>query len=153
MVRIYDDGSEYDAPIDLVWEYLAAEDGHWGAHPDTRSFEVKELSDTSFLLTMEQKYGARWFKGTGRVTIVRPLGVVSETLEGHLAGSKYFQFYTPKGDRTAVTLVGDFTSTEFPEEQLKPMIYGIFAQFFEEDQERLRAYRLKKQRGTAPVDA
>jgi hypothetical protein len=144
MLRIYDDTSEFDVPIDVLWDYLEAPGEHRKAHPDTRNYEVTELSQNSFLLTMEQKFGARWFKGTGRLTVVRPLGSVSETLEGHLAGSKYFVYYTPRGDKTGVTVVGDFTSTEFPESQLKPMMYGLFAQFFDEDRERLREFIQRK---------
>jgi hypothetical protein len=39
-----------------------------------------------------------------------PLGLVVEALEGPIAGSKFFNYYTPKGNKTGVTVIGDFKS-------------------------------------------
>jgi hypothetical protein len=148
MLRLFDDRGEFDAPIDLLWEYLGHEDEHRAAHPTVRNHEVREISPGLRDVAVEQKYGSQWFRSTERLSVFAPLGMASEAVEGHMAGSKYFVYYTPRGPRTGVAVVGDFRSTEFPDAQLGPMIGLMFEQFFEEDQERLRAYRRARERPT-----
>lgn len=54
-----------------------------------------------------------------KITNYAPVRTVLELVEGPMAGSTIFNFYTPKGNRTAVTVVGNFKSEMMPEEMLK----------------------------------
>lgn len=149
MVYLCDAGSEFDAPLDVLWAYLSAPGLHRLAHPKTRNFEVTQLAENSYLLAMEQWMQGRWVRTVGRGGSYPPLGSVTESLEGPLAGSKYFLYYTPKGDKTAVTVVGDFVARGMPDEDVEAMVLGLFEEFFNEDQAGLRAYRAEQVRPSA----
>jgi hypothetical protein len=99
MVHIEDKGSEFDAPIDVIWKYFDSPDGHRGVHKGFRNVEAINLSVTSDIITLEQKFGDRWVKNTGRVTEFRPLGMAIETLTGPMAGSKQAVYYTPQATK------------------------------------------------------
>jgi len=142
MVRVFDDEGEFDVPLDLLWAYLGAPRWHAEAHRTTaRNYRGKELGGNAFELAFEQKLGGRWQRTRGRGTVLAPLGVASETLAGPLAGSRYFEYYTPRGARTRVTVVGEFVSRTIPPRRLGPMIRDLFDQYFEEDRVTLRLYR------------
>ncbi len=147
---LVDSGSEFDAPLETVWAYLSAPGEHRLAHPKTRNFEVTEASDSSFVLAMEQWMQSRWVRTVGRGAVFPPLGSSSEALEGPLAGSKYFLYYTPKGAKTGVTVVGHFVSPDLSDAEVQPMVLGLFEEFFNEDQARIRAFRQRSAAATAP---
>jgi hypothetical protein len=54
-----------------------------------------------------------------------------------MAGSKSFQFYTPKGNETAVTVVGEFVSKGVPDAALKGAVMAFLGTVFDEDQKNL----------------
>jgi hypothetical protein len=132
MPHIKDEGSEFDAPIDTVWKFVMSED-HGPAHKSSRNPQVKPVADNVMLITQEQNFNGNWVKTTNRITQLPPTGFVVEVIEGPLAGSKFINYYTPKGDRTEVTVVGDFTSKAIPENQIEPAVRGYLATVFEED--------------------
>jgi hypothetical protein len=62
------------------------------------------------------------------------LGVAIELLEGAIAGSKFFNYYIPNGNKTGVTVIGDFKSSMMPDEnQLKQAVMSFLEQAFNED--------------------
>jgi hypothetical protein len=46
-----------------------------------------------------------------------PVGVAQEYLEGPAAGYKAFLYYYPRGNKTGITVVGDFTIEGAPDEE------------------------------------
>jgi hypothetical protein len=144
MAHIADQGSHFDAPIDIVWKYLQSGQEHGQAHTTTRNQEMKPLSETSFILSMERNVNGRWIKESDRITVYPPVGMVIEVLEGPLAGSKMVNIYTPKGDKTAIDVYGDFTSKMVPPNQLQPTVLASLEAAFNEDAPAIRALAAKK---------
>ena len=136
MVYIEDEGSEFDAPIEKVWKLAQSEQYHnhsfqqnpsvtmQGEHP-VLSFDVK---------TPE----GRTVRNSIKLTPVPPLGTFLEYVEGEMAGSKAFNYYTPKGNKTGVTVVGEFVSKSIPTEQLRKMVMKNLETSFNEDQANLK---------------
>ncbi|MGI0068485.1 MAG: hypothetical protein ACREB9_08815, partial [Thermoplasmata archaeon] len=83
-------------------------------------------------------------KGRNKIARFPPLGSATEVLEGPLAGSKWITYYTPKGNRTGVTVVGEFASSMLPTEQLEAATRRIFSEAFDEDAPAIRAFASKK---------
>ena len=54
-----------------------------------------------------------------------------------MAGSRSFQFYTPKGNETGVTVVGEFVAKGVPEVALKGAVLAFLGTVFDEDQKNL----------------
>ena len=144
MVHVKDEGSHFDAPIETVWEYLNSEEDHSNSHSGTRNRHRKELSENSMLVSWEQDVGGKWVKMENRITILPPVGLAIEVMEGPMAGSKFMNFYTPKGDMTEVTVVGEFTSKQIPEAQLEPTVDALLDEMYKEDVAGLRAFSEKK---------
>lgn len=143
MVHVKDEGSHFDAPIETVWEYLRSDEAHTESHKGTRNRHMKELSENSMLVTWEQDLGGKWVKMENRITVLPPVGMAIEVTEGPMSGSKFMNFYTPKGDRTEVTVVGEFTSKQIPEAQLEPAVDAFLEEMYEEDVAGLRAFSKK----------
>lgn len=139
MAHIADQGSHFDAPVDIVWKYLQAGDDHGRAHTTTRNQQMKALSDTSFVLSMERNVNGRWVKESDRISIYPPVAMVIEVLEGPLAGSKMVNIYTPKGNRTAIDVYGDFTSPVVPPNQLEQAVRASLEAAFNEDAPAIKA--------------
>jgi len=78
-----------------------------------------------------------WAKNKVKTTAFPPVGIAFETLEGPMAGSKSFQFYTPKGNETEVTVVGEYVSKGVPDAALKGAVFAFLGTVFDEDQKNL----------------
>lgn len=143
MVHIKDEGSQFDAPIETVWKFLQADD-HGRSHRTTRNQQMKPLSETSFVLSMEQDMNGQWVKVANRITVFPPVAMSIEVLEGPLAGSKIINVYTPKGNRTGIDVYGDFTSSQIPATQLEPAVRANLEMLFNEDSAAIRALASKK---------
>jgi len=144
MVRIKDEGSQFDAPIDVVWKFIQSPDDHGRAHTGTRNQQVKPLSDTSMVISMEQNMNGQWVKVANRITVAPPLGMVIEVLEGPMAGSKMINVYTPRGNATGIDVYGDFMSAQIPAHMLEPAVRGNLQAVFDEDSKAIRAFAHKK---------
>ena len=68
-------------------------------------------------------------------TPLLPVGRMMEYVEGPLAGSRSFLYYVPMGDRTGVTVVGEFVSRSIPENQLKSVVLSQLERSYNEDNE------------------
>ncbi|HXQ92293.1 MAG TPA: hypothetical protein VN739_04755 [Nitrososphaerales archaeon] len=70
-----------------------------------------------------------------------PVGRMLEYLEGPLAGSKAMSYYVLKGQRTGVTIVGEYGSKVIPESQLRAVVMNQLEQSFNEDSENLKNFK------------
>jgi hypothetical protein len=144
MVHIVDEGSHFEVPVETIWRFLQSPEDHGRSHPDRRNMQMKVLGETSVQVSWEQEAQGKTVKVVNRVTTFPPLGMMIEQVEGPIAGSKFFNYYTPKGGRTGVTIVGDFHSPMVPEAQLEAVVRKNFAQVFAEDTAALQRFPGKK---------
>lgn len=142
MVHILDEGSEFDAPIDVIWAYL--ESGHRGVHKSFRNLEIVNISENADLISVEEKIAGRWVKVIYRVMEFRPLGISTETLTGPLKGTKQFVYYTPNGVKTQITVVGEFLSREIHDDQLTAMVREMLRVIYEEDVIGIHEFLIKR---------
>lgn len=140
MVRVEDAASEFDAPLDLIWKFLS-DPAHGSAHPNRRGSERKVIGPNTIELSAEASIAGSWVHIQNRISLYPPLGYAVEMVEGPLAGSKYFLYYTPRGDRTGVAIVGDFVSPTLPIAKVAEAANSLLDRAFQEDNEALRKYR------------
>jgi len=143
MVHIKDEGSTFDAPIEVVWKYLQAPEEHTRTHKN-RNFKSKSNSENVMELSWEGNMGGTWVPMRMRITALPPVGVAIEMLEGPMGGSKFFNIYTPMGGKTGITVIGDFTSKMIPPAQLEPSVRGFLEQVYTEDAAAIKAMASKK---------
>jgi hypothetical protein len=144
MVHIKDEGSHFDAPVETIWKYLQDPTDHGSAHRSTRNQQMKPLTETSFILTQEQNMNGQWVKTSNRITIFPPVAMSIEVLDGPLAGSKMINVYTPKGNKTAIDVYGEFVSSQIPAAQLEPAVRGNLETAFNEDTVGIKAFASKR---------
>ncbi len=144
MVHIKDEGSQFDAPLDVVWKYIQSETDHGSAHTGRRNFQRKPVGETAVELSWEQEMDGKWVKTANRLTFLPPLGFVVEPLEGPLAGSKFVNYYTPKGNKTEVTVVGEWTSKTIPPAMLEKAVWANLEKVFHEDTAGIKQFAAKK---------
>lgn len=144
MVHVHDDESEFDASLETIWKFLQSPEVHGPAHKSTRNAQVTPLGEATVLIEREQHMGGTWVKIRTRNTRFPPLGSAVEILEGPLAGSKFFTFYAPKGNRTAVTIVGEFTSPTLPPGEIETAARQLLEVAFNEDQAALKELGARK---------
>jgi hypothetical protein len=141
MARISDqEGSKFDAPLDVVWKYLQSPEAHGGAHRNSRNREMKPLTETSFEVSWEQNVNGKWVKVANRITVFAPLGMAAEAIEGPMKGSKMFTVYTPHGAKTEISVHGDMVAPGMPADQVEPMIRGAWENAFNEDSAGIREF-------------
>ncbi len=141
MARISDqEGSKFDAPLDVVWKYLGHPEAHGNAHKNSRNRAMKPLTDNSFVVSWEQNMNGTWVKVANRITVFPPLGMVGEAIEGPMTGSKMFTVYTPHGDKTEVSIHADMQVASVPPAQLEQMVRGAWEMAFGEDSAGIREF-------------
>ncbi len=144
MVHIKDEGSHFDAPLNVVWAYIQSETDHGEAHKGRRNFQRKPISETSVELSWEQEMDGKWVKSANRLTFLPPLGFAVEPLEGPFAGSKFFNYYVPKGNKTEVVVVGEWTSKTIPPAMLEKAVWANLEKVFHEDSDAIKQFASKK---------
>lgn len=144
MVHVKDEGSVFDAPIEVVWRYLQSQQEHGDSHKGRRNVARKELGPNTIELSWEQEVNGNWVKSANRLTFLPPVGFSVEPLEGPLAGSKFYNYYTPRGNKTEVTVVGEYASKVIPAADLEKMVLANNEKVFKEDTEGLRAFAQKR---------
>lgn len=130
----------FDAPVHLVWKYLQSETDHGQAHKGRRNFARKEVGPNSVELSWEQEIDGKWTKSHNRLTMLPPVGFSVEPLEGPLAGSKFYNYYTPRGEKTEVTCVGEYTSKTIPAGDLERAVLANNDKVYKEDVAGLKAF-------------
>lgn len=134
MVYLIDEGSAFDAPIEKVWKYLSSEDHR---HPSFKNVG-REVTGNVVVITSERPFMGRSVKVKIKNTLYPPLGYVSEHIEGPTTGSRAFLYYTPKGDKTGVTIVGDFVISGLDEKATRDVIMAQMQVVFDEDNANLK---------------
>ncbi len=135
MVFVLDEGSKFKAPINKIWELNQSEGKH--AHASLKNLKG-EMQGGNVILSYETAMpDGTWVRNKTRNTPYAPLGMMIETIEGPMAGSKSFQYYTPMGNETGVTVVGEFVSKGVPDAVLKKAVMAFLTAVFEEDQKNL----------------
>lgn len=67
-----------------------------------------------------------------------PVSVVTEWLEGVLAGSKLVYVYAPKGERTGINVYGEFTSPTLTPEEVEAAARAFLDSEFRDDSSSVR---------------
>jgi len=120
LTYVEDRGAVYDAPLQVVWDFMEDETFHPRAHSAVvRNFQEKALSDVTTLLSYEKRNEGRWEKLTCRMTIISPAVRIQEDLDGEYAGSKTVFLYTPRGERTVVDVFGYAQSSELSPAEIR----------------------------------
>ena len=135
MVLIVDEGSEFEAPLEKVWKLSEAHAKDAAKiHPGGKNYKGENISEYAAIQSWESDMQGQTIKTKIRVTRFYPLGVAIELLEGPVSGSKFFNYYIPNGNRTGVTVVGDFKSPIMTDEnQLRQAVLSFLEQAFNED--------------------
>jgi hypothetical protein len=119
MVYLKDEGSAFDAPIDFVWKYIFGEEDHDSAHKTTRNSKFGEASEITNLYGSERYLRGKWAPDQLRISMFPPVSVVTEWLEGALAGSKLVYLYSPQGEETRIDVYGEFISKTLPPQEVE----------------------------------
>jgi hypothetical protein len=144
MAHIEDLGSQFDAPIETVWNFINSPDDHGRSHANRRNIQGAPHPEGGMRLSWEQNVGGNWEKVENHVTLFPPVAMLVHSVAGPLAGSKFMFYYQPKGPKTGVNAVGDFHSAMIPPDQLEPMVLASFEEAFNEDNAALRRLAAKR---------
>ena len=138
MVFLRDEGGVFDAPLDVVWEFVGSGDGHSHAYGH-RATSRKRDSDGHGTYSWEQDFLGRPERFTMHWHALPPVGIAYEVLAGPFEGSRFMLYYTPQGERTEVTIVGEWVSPTIPAAELRGAVDRFFALEFEQDGAAIRA--------------
>ncbi len=144
MVHVRDEGATFDAPVNIVWEYLNSGPTHGQAHTTVRNRTTQPAGENAVLATMERNWNGQWIKVVSRLTRLPPLGLVQEFIEGPFAGSKAVLVYAPQGNKTRVDVYGEFTSPTIPERDVEKAALKWLAQSYDEDAPAIKAFAATK---------
>lgn len=136
LVFITDEGSEFKGPIDKVWALANSEANH--KHSFQKNVQVKMEGQNPILSYDAQTPSGGWVRQSIKITYLPPLGYTLEYLDGDMAGSKAMSYYVPKGSKTGINVIGEWTSKSVPPDQLKKMVLKNLETAFNEDQENLK---------------
>jgi hypothetical protein len=134
MVYLLDEGSEFDATVEKIWKYLQSDEHR---HPSLKMIN-REMTGNIVTITAERTIMGSPVKVKIKNILYPPFGMVQEHLEGPTAGSKAFLYYTPKGNKTGVTIVGEFTISGLDEKATKDAVLATLQTVFDEDNANLR---------------
>ena len=129
LVYLLDEGSVFDAPLDKIWKYLQSKEHQ---HPSMKLIS-REFTGNTVIITAQRNVMGRMIRIRIKNTLYPPFGVLQEHLEGPTAGSRAFVYYIPKGDKTGVTVVGDFRIEGADEQRIKDVVMAQLQQVFDED--------------------
>jgi hypothetical protein len=139
-VYFEDKGSVYDAPIDVVWDFIMNDNEfHPQAHHGSlRNMKWKEMNEITAEATCEVVRGGRWMKMKARITTIPPLARINEEFEGAYAGLKMVFLYTSKGNKTGIDVY--VRAPKAVANELRETL----AKAFQEDVPMLRAFARKR---------
>ena len=137
MVFILDQGSVFDAPLEKIWRLMSSPAEH--KHPrGMRNLKVERTADPAVrLMEWEGESQGTVFPIKWKIIFFPPIGFAIDYLEGPLAGSKEFEYYTPMGDKTGITCVGEFKAAGMSDDKLRAIVMDLYEQVFREDQDNL----------------
>ncbi|HTW39758.1 MAG TPA: hypothetical protein VMF04_02720 [Thermoplasmata archaeon] len=133
MVFFEDTGAIIDAPLDLVWKYLASEP-HGAAHArSARNFEVTETAGPMSVVAAERLLHGKWTRFVSKSSDFPPLCVVNEEVEGDFEGTRFVILYRPEGNVTRVDVYGDVRSKKFPDAEAHRIFLEFLQGAYEDD--------------------
>ncbi len=136
MVYILDEGSVFEAPLEKIWKYMASDEHD---HPSMSNINREMLGENVVVISADRQIMGKTVRTKTKMTLFPPFGMVQEHLEGPMAGSKAFQYYIPKGDKTGVTVIGDFKIMGMSDEKaVKDAVMGSLQGTFDEDNTNLK---------------
>ncbi|MCI4365298.1 MAG: hypothetical protein L3K10_04465 [Thermoplasmata archaeon] len=144
MVFVADWGSTFDAPVDVIWKYLQSDTDHGDSHKGRRNFDRKVVNENTVMLSWDQEMDGNWIHMANKLTMHPPIGFFVEPTEGPMAGSKFFNYYVPKGSKTEVVVVGEWNSKMIPPAQLEKAVMANLEKVFQEDSAGLKSFSHKK---------
>ncbi|HZY70517.1 MAG TPA: hypothetical protein VFF67_06020 [Thermoplasmata archaeon] len=133
MVFVRDEGSTFDAPIDHVWKYIFDGAVHDAVHKTARNSSFEKVSEITFIYSSERLLRGTWAPDKMRISMFQPVSVVTEWLDGVLAGSKVVYLYAPQGERTRIDAYGEFTSKVLGAEEVEATAREFLDTEFEAD--------------------
>jgi hypothetical protein len=136
MVFIKDEEGTFQAPVSKVWQLLQSPQDH--LHPSQINPQFAMEGDHPVVSFGVKMPDGKVVNNKIRMTALAPVGIVLEYLEGPFSGSKSFTYYSPKGEQTGVTVVGDYTSQWMSGEDLKQAVTMSLETAFREDSENLK---------------
>jgi hypothetical protein len=139
-LHLRDVGSTFQAPLQVVWEYLFDGKAHDGVHHSTRNGTFGKAYGRAFNYGSERNILGRWTKEEIQITPYRPLGFTYEWVRGPFRGSKMFYVYRPKGAETQIDVHGHFQSRELSPAGLERAVTGMVETDFREDAPAVRAF-------------
>ena len=139
MVYLKDEESEFDAPMDFVWKYVLGGDAHDSAHTTTRNSKFKKVSEITFEYASERLLRGTWSPDRMRITMLSPVAVATEWLEGALAGSTFVYVYSPRGNKTGISVYGEFSSKTLSPSEVEATAHEFLDTEFRDDAPVIRA--------------
>ena len=139
MVFVLDEGSVFDEPVDKIWRFMR-EGREFHKHGNRGDTQV-EVQGNSIVLTFEAQGPSGKTTIKMKSTEVAPLGRIMEYLQGPLAGSRAIVYYVPLGNKTGITVVGEYVSKVIPEDQIRSMVLSQAERSFNEDVENLKQFK------------
>ena len=96
------------------------------------------MTGNAVVITAERTIRGKLVRTKIKNTLYPPFGFVQEHLEGPTAGSRAFVYYVPKGDKTAISVVGDFRLEGADEQATKDAVLAMLQVSFDEDNTNLK---------------
>jgi len=134
LVYLLDEGSIFDASVEKVWKYLSSDEHR---HPSLKLIS-RDVSGNSVTITAERTIMGKPVRVKIKNTLYPPFGMVQEHVEGPTAGSRAFLYYIPKGDKTGVTIVGDFKIAGLDDKAIRETVLSMMQITFDEDNANLK---------------
>lgn len=132
MVFVKDTGSVFPVPLPEVWEFLGSGTDHPKAHGH-RNVSRSRPNELEGTYAWEQDLEGLPVRFVMHWRSYHPVGLAYDVPEGPFQGSKFFLIYTPRGEETEVSIIGDFVSPTIPEERLPAAVLRFFEVEFEQD--------------------
>jgi hypothetical protein len=139
MVHVRDEGSYFEGSIQTVWRFLNSDEPHSAAHRSIRHREVKPAGENMVTVSMERNWRGNWVRVVNHLTVLPPLGTITEAVEGPFAGSKQFTIYTPEWGRTRVDVYGEYVSPTLPPAEVKDAALAWLEESYNEDAPAVKA--------------
>ena len=135
MVYILDEGSVFDAPFDKVWKYLPSDEHR---HNSLKLISREMANSNTVIITGERSIMGKTVRTKLKNTLYPPIGFVQEYLEGPTAGSRAFVYFIPKGNKTGITVVGEFVLAGMDEKATRDAVMAQLQVSFDEDNANLK---------------
>jgi hypothetical protein len=131
MVFLLDQGSEFDGTIEQVWTFNRTHREH--PHASISNVSIEQVNENARIMSYDFRVREGLIKIKYKSTAHLPVGITYEYLEGPFAGSKIFQYYVPKGDKTEVVMVGNLASPSLTDDELQSLYDDYARILYEED--------------------